>query len=183
MIEVWKAADGHEGAYEVSNFGRVRSLDRIESYDRVDQYSGRTITVTRKHKGRVLRPGRTESGHLTVALGKGNSRHVHILVLTAFAGPRPAGMEGLHGDDDASNNALENLRWGTRSDNIHDAIGNGKMPIGSRRWNAKLTEMQVAEIKAIHLHRSNGEIGRMYGVSGATIRQIRDGRAWSHVVS
>lgn len=181
MEEEWRAVVGFEGEYEVSNHGRVRSLTRVHTYQRIDQYSGNLIEVSRTHKGKELRPGRSKSGHLSVVLGRGNTKHVHVLVLEAFVGPRPAGMEGLHGDDNPSNNHLDNLRWGTRSENLHDAIANGKAPIGSRKWNAKLTEEQVCEIKEQHASLSSEEVARMYGVSGASIRQIRDGRTWGHV--
>ncbi|MER9628363.1 NUMOD4 motif-containing HNH endonuclease [Mesorhizobium sp. M0296] len=181
LAEIWMPVVSHEGAYEVSNFGRVRSLDRIETYSREDYYSNSIVTVSRKLKGRVLRPGRTPSGHLTVAIGKGNSRHVHVLVLTAFKGPCPPGMEGLHGDDDPANNRLENLRWGTRSNNLVDAIENGKRGIGSRSYQAKLTEADVADIKANYSHLSSEKVASIFGVSGAAIRQIRSGKAWKHV--
>jgi hypothetical protein len=58
---------------------------------------------------------------------------VHHLVLLAFIGPRPDGLQGLHFDDDASNNSLGNLRWGTPSANMHDCIRNGK------HWKVNIT--------------------------------------------
>jgi hypothetical protein len=126
VIEEWRPVVGFEREYEVSNLGRVRSVDRVKVYKRIDQYSGRTLTVSRLHKGRHLRPGRKPSGHLSVALGKGNSRDVHVIVLEAFVGPKPEGEEGRHYDDDPSNNVTNNLLWGTRSENLFDAIRNGK---------------------------------------------------------
>lgn len=126
MIEEWRPVVGHEGQYEVSDLGRVRSLNCERIYKRADQYSGRMLTVRRKHKGRLLRPGRMPSGHLSVALGKGNSVCVHVIVLEAFVGPCPSGHESLHRDDVPSNNVRGNLRWGTRSENMHDAIRNGR---------------------------------------------------------
>lgn len=55
-------------------------------------------------------------------------RLLHHLVLESFRGPRPPGACGLHWDDDPENNHLTNLRWGTKSDNGHDAVRNGKDP-------------------------------------------------------
>lgn len=126
MKEEWRPVVGYEREYEVSNLGRVRSLDRIKTYERIDQYSGRLIVVSRQHKSRLLRPGRKPSGHFSVALGRGNSRDIHILVLEAFVGPAPKGHECRHLNDDPSENHLRNLRWGTRSENNFDAIRNGK---------------------------------------------------------
>lgn len=60
-------------------------------------------------------------------------RSVHVLVLENFVGDRPAGMQGLHKDDDTHNNVLENLYWGTPSENGKDAVGNG------RNWKSNIT--------------------------------------------
>ena len=51
---------------------------------------------------------------------------VHVLVLEAFVGPRPAGHEGRHLDDVRSNNTLSNLAWGTQGENYQDALRNGR---------------------------------------------------------
>lgn len=109
-MEVWKPIPGYEGRYEVSDAGRVRSVDHC-----VPCFTGDRKRLV---KGRVLRPGRTTSGHLSVALGKGNSMWVHSLVARTFLGARPDGMEVLHLDHDPKNNALGNLAYGTRSENL-----------------------------------------------------------------
>jgi len=54
MSEMWRPIPGYEGLYEVSDHGRVRSLDRVSTYCRVDQYSGQELTVRRRHKGKLL---------------------------------------------------------------------------------------------------------------------------------
>lgn len=87
-MEIWKAIPGYEGKYEVSDLGRVRSLTRRV---RVVPHG---IETTRIVQGRILRPGKVKDGHVTVAVGKGNSRPVHQLVLEAFVGPRPEAPEG-----------------------------------------------------------------------------------------
>lgn len=71
-------------------------------------------SITKKN----LKPACNKSGHQFVYLGRGNKRYLHRLVLEAFIGPCPKGLEGLHEDDDPANNRLVNLRWGTRSDNM-----------------------------------------------------------------
>ena len=180
--EIWKPVRGHEGAYEVSDHGRVRSVDHERVYARKDQYSGRTITVRRRHAGKMLRPGKTSTGYLTVCLGRNESVLVHRLVLEAFIGPcPPKPFEGLHYDDDRTNNRLSNLRWGTRSANLHDAIRNGRKAIGQRSWNAKLRDADITAIRALFGRVAYVEIGRRYGVSEATIRQIKNRRTWRHI--
>lgn len=106
MKEIWKAIPGYEGQYEVSDLGRVKSYRRYK-------------------EGRILRPGRMPQGHLSVALGRRNSQCVHKLVLLAFVGPAPLNHECLHANGIPSDNRLENLRWGTRTENILDAVKHG----------------------------------------------------------
>jgi hypothetical protein len=54
------------------------------------------------------------------------------LVLTAFVGSRPSGLEGCHRNGDPTDNRLENLRWDTRTANIFDAVAHGTHPFASR---------------------------------------------------
>lgn len=119
MTEKWLPIAGYEGSYEVSNLGRVRSLDRTNSKGW-------------KLRGKVLSPSRkNRSGHLHVLLctpGTQDSRHVHTLVLEAFVGPRPPGMFACHTNDVPWDNRLENLRWDTPSANRLDSVRNGTNP-------------------------------------------------------
>lgn len=109
--EQWRPVVGFEGLYEVSNIGRVRSLDR---------QIGNGARGTRFMRGRLLsaKPG-SKNGYLYVSVGN-TRRLVHRLVLEAFVGPCPEGMECCHNDSNRTNNRVENLRWGTRFDNCQD---------------------------------------------------------------
>lgn len=128
MTEQWRAVVGFEGQYEVSDFGRVRSLDRMLPWKRTLR-TGTIVDCMRRHAGRLMTPQAKEAGHLWVQLGRGTQVYVHHLVLEAFVGPCPAGKIGLHWDDDPSNNSLPNLRWGTHADNFADFVRNyGRMP-------------------------------------------------------
>ena len=113
-VEIWKGVAGHEDSYQVSNLGRVKSLARRV---RLKHRSG--TESTRSVPERILKPGmQLKSGHVSVAIGKNNSRLVHQLVLEAFVGPRPKGYDTLHLNHIANDNRLENLRYGTRSENV-----------------------------------------------------------------
>lgn len=96
--------------------------------------------------GRVLRPGRMPQGHQSVVLTKkGGSHCVHALVLAAFVGPRPPGMDVRHLDGNPANNLLENLAYGTRSENCMDALRHGRRDhvlAAIRRRAAKWIEYQ-----------------------------------------
>lgn len=119
--EEWRPVVGYEGSYEVSDHGRVRSLDRF-----VRSTSRRGKPYLMACRGKVLRPAanKTRSGHLHVIL-VGRTRTIHTLVAEAFLGPRPVGMEVRHLDDHPSNNNLSNLAYGTQSENVLDRVKNG----------------------------------------------------------
>ena len=124
--EQWRPVVGWEGRYEVSDHGRVRSLPREYYYSPVR---------TRKSKGKILKPGTVRGKHAFVNLmtstpdspgSPRKCRYVHQLVMEAFVGPRPEGMEVCHWNDDGLDNRLENLRYGTATDNRIDRIRNGR---------------------------------------------------------
>ena len=135
--------------------------------------------------GRPLTPGPDRFGHLYVKLqcpdGKERRVAVHRLVLLAFVGPCPEGMECCHGPGGPADNRLTNLRWDTRGANRLDAYDDSATRGAYAHPNAKLTPEQVNEIRAaISGGMSNGAIGQKYGVSRFTIHRIRHG-GWSRV--
>lgn len=129
MSERWLPIPEWEGFYEVSDCGRVRSVDRIVGSG-PSAYGGQRL-----QPGRLLKLKPLRSGHLTVDLwrhGKGHDRLVHRMVLEAFVGACPAGMEACHRDGEPSNNCVGNLYWGTRSENMHDLVRHGGHPSASK---------------------------------------------------
>lgn len=115
--ECWKPIEHFEGCYEVSDHGRVLSLDRIDGQGR--DWKGRIL----KLKGR-----KNGNGYLHVALCKDGNvlyREVHRLVLETFIGPCPEGMEACHGKQGHRVNQLSNLRWDTYRNNALDMIRDG----------------------------------------------------------
>lgn len=116
--EVWKPVLGYEGYYEVSDLGNVRGLPRQVVH------GGRSAPGALVWKtGKDLSPGRHVCGYLFVNLqmrGSIKPRTVHRIVLEAFCGPKPDGMEACHGNGIRTDNRLANLRWDTRRANHAD---------------------------------------------------------------
>jgi hypothetical protein len=123
------------------------------------------------------------NNHLTVKLFK-KAHWLHRLILEAFQGPCPEGLECLHGDGDPTNNEPSNLRWGTRSENMHDRNLHGKFKParGSKHGSALITENDVKAILAL---RAQGVVCRViaekFGISRSTVNNIVNGRGWKHV--
>lgn len=115
--EEWRPVVGHEGSYEVSNLGRVRSLDRMIYFP-----DGRK----RRSYGRILKPWSSKKcGHLKISLGSKTRYLVHVLVLESFIGPRPSGLVACHNNGIGSDNRIENLRWDTYRENNLDLTRHG----------------------------------------------------------
>lgn len=114
--ETWLPIVNWEGFYEVSDQGRVRSLDRIVPHARWG-----TSTV----RGRILKPWFRTTGYLDVSLWRGDVGQkvgIHVLVATAFCVKEHEDQIVRHLDGCRTNNLPSNLRWGTQSENIYDAV-------------------------------------------------------------
>lgn len=165
--------------FDISHWGRIRShLLRGDHGWCLRQQAAGVMP-------RVLRPGVTRSGHLRVRLvrwidGTPERRMfgVHNLVLMAFRGPCPEGMEGCHSPDpDPANCRLENLRWDTRSENMRDVVRHGKHP------HALLDEPKVRAIwlKLVEGLETTKSIAKQFGVTRQAINSIKIGHSWTHI--
>lgn len=113
-----------------------------------------------------------------------NMKRVHQLMLETFVGPRPKGKGACHRNDIKTDNRLENLYWGTRSENWGDAAKNGKRSVGEDSPWAKLNNQQVRVIRRLLPYPkefTQKEIGELFGVSRGAIREIKHGRNWKFV--
>lgn len=116
MSEIWKDIPGYEGAYKVSDLGRVRSLLRV-----ICRSNGSPQTI----RARLLKSRPLASGHYHVALcycGRRIDRRIHQLVLLAFVGPAPRGKECCHRNGRHADNKLSNLYYGTHAANMGDTV-------------------------------------------------------------
>lgn len=157
MKEEWKDVKGLEGLYKVSNKGRVKSYIRTEH---------------------ILK-GNT-SGHKYPRYNlAGKITYLHHIVAEAFIGERPNGLNVLHKDDNPLNNNIDNLYYGTQSNNIEDAIRNGNFCDGEQSGYAKLTEVQVCNIYVSGLSRY--DLMKIYNVSYDTVMRIQSGKTWRYL--
>jgi len=106
-----------------------------------------------------------------------------ILVLEAFVGPCPSGMEICHNNGDAKNDLLSNLRWDTHRNNIQDAVKQGHTGRvkGEKHGQARLTERDVLYIREYQGLRSQSFLARQFKVSQPTINDIQQFRTWKHL--
>lgn len=156
--ETWKPIAGFEGRYEVSDLGRVRSLDRI----------GERKGAPARFKGKVLKPGTDGGGYLHVYLGAGNIRKVHRLVAQAFK-PNPENLPEVdHEDTIKANCAANNLRWVTTQQNAkyrHEK--------GYKTCVRKLTDEDEAAITAlIASGKPIMHVARQFGLSCGHTRRV-----------
>ena len=113
MEESWKPVVGYEGLYEVSDLGRVRSLDRVVKGKRNSKW---------ERKGRILQQADRGNGYYAVCLHKSGTQKmylVHRLVAVAFI-PNPFNKPCVnHLDENKQNNAISNLEWATYKENTN----------------------------------------------------------------
>lgn len=174
MIERWKNIPGWEGMYQVSDLGRVRSLDRE---DRLGRF----------HHGQMLSICDDGKGYRTIRFSRDGSKsmyRVHRLVMLAFVGPCPPGMEVAHADGTQDNNKLTNLRYATPWENSQDKHIHGTIPDrrGGRNPGAILTSIQVRSIRRlVKQGKTQRVVAKQFGVHHNTINGIVRGRHWTHV--
>lgn len=180
--EIWKDIAGHEGRYQVSNMGRVKSL--VKPYRRMEK---------------VLKGSPNTTGYILVQLQNGKEgRHsllVHRLVMMAFE-PREdmSELEVNHKDLDTSNNKLSNLEWMTARENKDHFYASSKFrdnprtkTTGSNHHLSRLTDDKVLEISKRWetvggAYGQTSKIAREFGISEGAVRQIVRGETWKHLL-
>lgn len=161
-IEIWRDVIGYEGHYRVSSLGRVMSLK------------------TRRAGlcGSILKPQPKASGYLNVGLhkdGKQSTRLIHQLVAAAFC-PNPENKPWVnHIDTNRAHNRAQNLEWSTPTENtlhgVHFGVGTGAP--------RKLTDEQAEHARTLRRNgATHASIASLFGVTGTTIRNIVQGRAY-----
>lgn len=155
--ETWIDIAGFDGCYQVSSMGRVRS-QRLGTWRLLRQ----TINARGRPKVNLYTPAEP---------GNAITREVHRLVLEAFVGPCPEGMEACHNDGDPLNNRADNLRWDTHAANLRDKRRHGTA--------GKLTLKQAREIRAkSKAGVAPKSLAAKYGITTGHVSNIVHRRAW-----
>lgn len=169
-VERWLPVVGYESYYEVSDFGRVKSLSRRTSNGQ-------------QRQGRILSQALTSFGHPMVSLcvdGAAKSYAIHQLVAKAFIGPYPDGMEVCHGANGRLDNRLSNLSYGTKRKNQGpDKVRDGTTNRGDQSACAILTEDIVRECrKRAAAGERCKDLAEVFGVARLTMWSALTGKNW-----
>jgi len=165
--EEWRDIKDYEGRYQVSNMGRVKSLERTV----IDK-------IGRKHsqKERILKPGTDNFGYFRVVLYKGSGKKktlkVHRLVCEAFHENSKNKPEVNHINEDKLDNRACNLEWVTTKENCNHGTHNARM--------AKTLSKQVGQYTRdgilIKVWQSAMEVQRQLGFAQSSICNVALGK-------
>jgi hypothetical protein len=167
ISEEWRPVVGYDGLYEVSSLGRIRSLDRLIIYA-----DGKATNT----KGRIIKEVYRGAGYNGIGLHNKKQRttSVHTIVAKAFHGTHP-GKNVNHINGIKTDNRACNLEWTTPSENSRHAISMGlyKQKRGTQCALSLFTDHEVRQMRnLITLGLSQSEIGRMFGITQASIYRI-----------
>lgn len=129
--EIWKDIEGYEGYYQVSNFGRVRSVEHVIT---LHLKNGRTKPLT--VRDRIISQAVLRNGYKIVTLRKALSAKtisVHRIVAKAFVPGYQEGLQVNHKDENKKNNCAWNLEWVTPRENVVYSLSRSRRMINSPR--------------------------------------------------
>ena len=178
MKEIFKKLDDYPN-YEVSNFGRVKSLSK-----KVKCRNGYRIT-----NERIMKLKKAKNGYLSVQFGKGGKFNlVHRLVSKTFIKNDKNKPQVNHIDGVKDNNRVDNLEWVTQSENQIHAYKNGlqkiskhKRACGEKVASSKLKEEDIIKIRKAYNGINAIALGKKYGVSQTSILNIKNFKTWKNV--
>ena len=174
--EIWKPIINYENLYEISNYGRIKGLKN--AYHKIDRFIKPSLSKT--------------TNYYRVNLYK-NSKvkciYLHIFLAENFIGAKPSNKhEVRHLDGNRLNNKLENLKWGTRSENVIDCINHGNhyfsnnIVSGIKHHSCILNKNEVLGVRnMINSGVKYKIICKKYNISRYTIDRIKNNKTYKDV--
>lgn len=191
--EEWRDVKGYEGLYQVSNFGRVKSLDY---YQKNPQKKSTKLSL---FKEKVLKQCHDKDGYCYISLAKkekAKTARVNRLVAQSFI-PNPKNLPCTnHIDNDRTNNSIGNLEWVTVAENNKHRMLHGNQIRGESVNTNKLTEKEVLEIRELYKNSVDGrkyrnkkvkgilkqkDLAKKYNITPAQIYSITRRKCWKHI--
>lgn len=167
--EEWRDIEGYEGLYQVSSYGRVKSLN-----------------YKRTKEERNLSPYGNGHGYLSVSLRKNSKTKkvlVHRLVAEAFLSDREEQIN--HKNGCKADNHVDNLEWCTQSENLLHAYRNGlnHSLYGESHPKTILVDSDVIDIRSKYDTGMYTQkcLAKMYNVAQSTVSDIINGKKWKHI--
>lgn len=177
-MELWKSIEGYEGFYEVSSYGRVKSLKRSMIGKKLNKrFNDKIISQALSKKNSYYHV-------LLHKLGTRKNMLVHRLVALAFIEKPFKDVEVNHKDGNKLNNNVNNLEWVTKSENnIHARRLNlVDQAIGERNGAAKTTTASVYSIRDMIAEGILPSVaGKLFGINKRTVRDMCNGSTWTHI--
>jgi len=187
--EVWKEIKGYEGFYEVSNFGRIRSISR---------YIKQKNNSTKNIEGKILKPilNNKGKGYLMVALSKNGREkryYIHRLVAEAFISNKYNKKEVNHIDENPQNNKINNLEWVTHLENSNHGTRGKRISKNLKEWckNNRVKKVMQISLNGIFIKEweSAKEVEKELGINSKGIslcatkrRKTAGGYKWTYIL-
>lgn len=170
MTEVWKDVVGYEGYYQVSNFGRIRSVDRYVD----DSRNGKRLL-----RGGIRKATAGKNGYLSARFCMNNKPKMimlHRVVASAFI-PNPDNLpEVNHKDEDITNNCVDNLEWCTSKYNANYGTRNKKLSMLHKK---AVNQLDLGG-NLIKRWDSGREASKHFGIDPTGIMRVCKGRKESY---
>lgn len=164
MIETWKTINEYP-KYEISNLGNVKSWRKRGNFKN-----------DLSDNSKLLKPWISNGYKMVTLIERGKRKHfaIHRLVAIYFIGEVPDKHVVCHKDDNKFNNRLDNLYYGTYSQNGKDAVRNKKLKSGENHPGAKLSNADVDTIRhlVVSLRKTHKEVADIFGVASSTVSGI-----------
>lgn len=178
--EEWRDVVGYESSYEVSSYGKIKSIER-----RCASKNGKT----RKVPERIMKPKIDRYGYSAIHLSKNGERRdftIHRLVALAFI-PNPENLPQVnHKDGDKLDNRVDSLEWCSAQYNVQHSFDNGlqKVPCGTDRPFFKMSDEKVREVRKRYATEgiSLVKLAKDYDICPQTLHSIILLKTWKHVI-